>query len=340
MATDSDEPDPAAVIAAFGLAGPVTGWSPVGGAWSNRVFRLEAAGRRYAVKEMRNPWADPHWQQWLAESWVFEQRAMAAGVAAPRPVPDPASGSCLAWVSRRDPALGDAAVRVHHWVHGNPAGPGPVTADTARWAGQTLATLHGLRIRPRDRRLFPVPNTETARRWPELAEAAQRSGAAWAHLLTAAAPAVAVIAELATSAGYRPGQEVITHGDIDQKNLITTANGPVLCDWDLATPLVPRHELADVAMSLGCWENFAISRQVLRSYRQAGGDSTPIGPSDLGQPLMTGLDWAVFNVERAIGLRPATETEIRLARTLTPGLLAAIPHQVSVTMRISGILNP
>ena len=134
MATDSDEPDPAAVIAAFGLAGPVTGWSPVGGAWSNRVFRLDAAGRRYAVKEMRNPWADPNWQQWLAESWVFEQRAMAAGVAAPRPVPDPASGSCLAWVSRRDPALGDAAVRVHHWVHGNPAGPGPVTADTARWA--------------------------------------------------------------------------------------------------------------------------------------------------------------------------------------------------------------
>jgi hypothetical protein len=55
---------------------------------------------------------------------------------------------------------------------------------------------------------------------------------------------------------------------------------------------------------------------------------------------MTGLDWAAFSVERAIGLRPATETEIRLARKLTPGLLAAIPHQVSVTMRISGILNP
>ena len=339
MATDCGEPDPAAVMAAFGLPGPVAGWSPVGGAWSNRVFRLEAAGRRYAVKEMRNPWADPHWQQWLAESWVFEQRAMAAGVAAPRPVPDPASGSCLAWVSRRDPALGDAAVRVHYWVHGNPAGPGPVTMDTARWAGQTLATLHGLRIRPRDRSLFPVPNTETARRWPELAEAAQRRAAPWAHLLTAAAPAVVMIAELATSAGYQPGLEVITHGDIDQKNLITTTRGPVLCDWDLATPLVPRHELADVAMSLGCWENFAISRQVLRSYRQAGGDSTPIGPSDLGQPLMTGLDWAAFSVERAIGLRPATESEIRLARKLTPGLLAAIPHQVSVTMRISGILN-
>jgi aminoglycoside phosphotransferase (APT) family kinase protein len=339
VAPAGDEPDPAAVVATFGLAGPATGWTPVGGAWSNRVFRLEAAGRRYAVKEMRNPWADPHWEQWLAESWVFERRAIAAGVAAPQPVPHPAGG-CLAWVSRRDPALGEAAVRVHHWVAGNPPGPGPVPMETARWAGQALATLHGLRIRPRDRSLFPVPGTDTARRWPGLAEAAQRSGVAWAHLLTAAAPAVSLIAELATSAGYRPDQEAITHGDIDQKNLLATAQGPVLCDWDLAIPLVPRRELADVALSLGCWENFAVSREVLRSYRQAGGDDTPVGPPDLGQSLMTGLDWTAFNVERAIGLRPATEAEATLARQLAPGLLAAIPHQVGVTMRIGGVLEP
>jgi hypothetical protein len=134
-----------------------------------------------------------------------------------------------------------------------------------------------------------------------------------------------------------PDQEVITHGT-STKNLIATAQGPVLCDWDLATPLVPRRELADVALSLGCWENFAVSRQVLRSYRQAGGDDTPIGPADLGQPLMIGVDWAAFNVERAIGLRPATEAETTLARELTPGLLAAIPHQAGVTMRIGDIL--
>jgi hypothetical protein len=301
---------------------------------------MEAGGRRYAVKEMRNPWADPHWQQWLAESWDFEQQAIAAGVAAPRPVPNPASGGCLAWVRRRDPALPAAAVRVHHWARGNPVGLGPVEPQTARWAGQLLATLHQLRVLPRDRSLFPAPSTDTANRWPELAEAAQRNGAEWAHQLTAAAPAVSLIADLATSAGYQPDQEVITHGDVDQKNLIATTHGPVLCDWDLAAPLIPRRELADVATSLGCWDNFAVSREVVRSYHQAGGDDTPIEPPDLGQPLMIGLDWVAFNVERAIGLRPATAAETTLARKLAPELLAAIPIQVSVTMRISGILNP
>ncbi len=63
----TDAPDPAAVTEAFGLDGPVTGWEPVGGAWSNRVYRLDAGGRRCAVKELRNPRADPRWQEWLAD---------------------------------------------------------------------------------------------------------------------------------------------------------------------------------------------------------------------------------------------------------------------------------
>jgi len=57
-AEDSDSPDPAAVIAAFRLQVPVTAYAAVGGAWSNRVYRLDAGKRRYALKELRNPWAD------------------------------------------------------------------------------------------------------------------------------------------------------------------------------------------------------------------------------------------------------------------------------------------
>jgi len=230
----NDDPDPVAVIAAFGLQDAATVWAPVGGAWSNRVYRLDAGYRRYAVKEMRNSWAHSRWQDWLAESWSLEREAIAAGVAAPQPVPNPQDGSCFAWVSRRDPMLPMAAVRVHQWVQGRPFSLGPVDPHVARWAGRVLAALHGLQVRPRDRTVFPVPNTDTASRWPELTDSAERSGVAWAHLLQVAAPAVTLIAELARSAGYLPDQEVMTHGDIDQKNLIASPSGPVLCDWDLA----------------------------------------------------------------------------------------------------------
>jgi hypothetical protein len=97
----------------------------------------------------------------------------------------------------------------------------------------------------------------------------------------------------------------MTHGDIDQKNLLLTASGPALCDWDLAAPLVPRRELAD-----------------------------------LGQSMMIGLDWVAFNVERAIGLRPAATAEVSLARGIVPGLLAAIPVQAAAASRVRDLDAP
>ena len=103
--------------------------------------------------------------------------------------------------------------------------------------------------------------------------------------------------------------------------------------------LVPRRELADVAMSLAPWYDHNVSRAVVRSYRQAGGDDTGIEPSDLGQPLMIGLDWVAFNIERAIGLRPASAAESAQAHELVPQLLQAIPDQVRVAIRISDVLN-
>jgi hypothetical protein len=336
---DGDSPDPSAVVAAFGLEGPVTEWAAVGGAWSNRVFRLTAAGRRFAVKEMRNPWADPRWQDWLTASWSFERQAIAAGVEAPVPVPNPYDGGCLAWVRCSDPALAPAAIRLHHWVAGSPMGQGVVSRGTARWAGRVLALLHDLRVRPQERNLYPIPNTDIADSWPDLVVHAERQRAPWAHLLTAASPAVSLIADLARSAGFLPDQELISHGDVDQKNLIAGLSGPVLCDWDLAAPVVPRRELADVALSLGCWRDFGIVAAVVDAYRAAGGTDTAFEPSDLGPSLMVGLDWIAFNVERAIGLRPATAAEAQLSQRLIPGLLANLPGSVSAATRVRDLLG-
>jgi aminoglycoside phosphotransferase (APT) family kinase protein len=321
------------------LQGPATEWAPVGGAWSNRVYRLTGAGRRFAVKEMRNPWADPRWQEWLTASWSFEQRAIAAGVAAPEPVPNPADGGCLAWVRRSDPALPPAAVRLHHWVAGDPVRQKAVSPATALWAGRVLAALHGLRVRPQDRDLYPFPNTDTADRWADLIATAERHGAPWSHLLSAAAPAVSLIADLARSARFLPEQEVISHGDIDQKNLIAGQAGPVLCDWDLAAPVVPRRELADVALSLGCWRDLNIANTVVDAYRAASGINIDFEPPDLGPSLMVSLDWIAFNVERAIGIRVTTAAETQLSHRLIPGLLADLPDSVGAAMRLGDVLG-
>lgn len=118
-------PSARAVVATFGSDGIGARWPPISGAWSNRLFRLVVGTEAFAVKELRNPRSDPRWSEWLDAAWSFELAAIGAGVDAPEPVPNPDGGHCLARVER-DGQGPLAPVRVHRWVDGEPAEPGPV----------------------------------------------------------------------------------------------------------------------------------------------------------------------------------------------------------------------
>jgi len=326
------------VVAAFGLSGTAGTLHGVAGAWSNRLFRLRVGTESFAVKEMMNPWGESRWMDWLAEAWGFERRAIAAGVAAPEPIPNPADGACFAVVGRERGA-GEAVVRVHRWTEGSPAPLGPASDALARWSGETLALMHGLRERPGRREVFPVLNIDSASRWASLTDAAERASTPWAHLMHVASPCVAAIADLAVEAGHRRDEEVMTHGDVDQKNIVVNAAGPYLCDWDVAGPLVPRREVADAAMSMARWERFDIASEVVRSYRSAGGELEELTTADLGQPMMTGIDWIVLNVERALRIRSVSDAEAALGSRLVPDLLRRLPYQLHIAERIQELLK-
>jgi hypothetical protein len=193
-------------------------------------------------------------------------------------------------------------------------------------------------ISPADRSLFPVLNTRTADEWPDLVSAARLARVPWADQLAAIRPVVAEIAALARAADQGPGDEVMTHGDVDQKNILLTADGPVLCDWDAAAPMIPACELADVAMSLAGWKQQEIGREAVRAYRAAGGPATGIRPCDLGQSLLSSLDWIALNIGRATGTQPAGPAEAAVGRRLVPGLLARLPHELEISRRADEFL--
>ncbi len=343
-------PSPAAVARVFGLGSEVVSMRVVAGAWSNRVFRLATDSGEYAVKQLLDPFRDQRWRDWLDEAWRFEQIAYAAGVPMPEPVPNPADGSWLGWVEpavrtgirdRSEPVRSEqhVPVRVHHWVSGRRPAPGPVSESVARWAGRTLASLHALSVPTSDRTLFPGHDTVTADRWPELVELSERLGASWSTQLAEAIDTVAAMAALARTTVPRPEAEVMSHGDLDQKNVIIAAVGPVLCDWDVCAPQVPIRELADVALAMADWTRFDIARAAVGSYRAVGGTDAAIQPADLGPQLMAGLDWIAFNVERALGIRPATAQEVALGNHLVPGLVARLPERMTVARRLPDLLG-
>jgi Ser/Thr protein kinase RdoA (MazF antagonist) len=336
---EGSEPDAGSVVRGFGVGERVVSMRRVAGAWSNRMYLLETDRGEFAVKQLLDPWHDPRWSDWIDEAWRFELAAWRAGVPMPAPIANPTTGGWRADVAVAGGRGATVAVRVHRWVRGSPMYAAPVTMHTARWGGRVLATLHGLAVAPVDRSLFPRPDTVTAQRWPELVGLARRHGAVWSDQIADLAGTVAAMARLAEAAPDRSGAEVMSHGDLDQKNIILTGAGPVLCDWDVAAPVLPVSDLAHVALSLAGWTRLDIARGVVAGYRAAGGTAVAARPEDLGPRLMVGLDWIAFNVERAVGLHDATAHEVALGNQLVPELLARLPRRLDATLNVARLFG-
>ena len=298
-----DAPAASEVMRAFALPGAPERLAPVVGGWSNRVFRLDTTRGSYAVKELRNAWGEPRWRDWLAEGWRVELAARDAGIAVPEPVRDPLTCEALAEVGRAD-GSGPVQVRVHRWVESVPVPRDPVGVDLARWVGQVLAELHGLALRPLSADLYRGRiGLTSADIWPDLVARSQSVDAPWTAVLVAGESLARRASDLLGS--WDSDDEVLCHGDVDQRNLLRGRGGPLLCDWDVVLPRLPAHDLAEAALSMASWREPDVACVVVEGYREAGGAVDRLVATDLGPALASRLGWIRFTIDRALDARAA-----------------------------------
>lgn len=98
---------------------------------------------------------------------------------------------------------------------------------------------------------------------------------------------------------------VISHGDLDQKNVLwTPANKTLLIDWESARKLNPAYEIVNAALD---WSgittefNKVIFDKMLKAYKDSGGivEERFIEPALWGV-LGNWINWLVYNVKRSI----------------------------------------
>jgi Ser/Thr protein kinase RdoA (MazF antagonist) len=260
-------PDAREAADAFGL-GRVLG-EPVVAARGEmgRIWRLETASGRWALKEVFRPVPDA--ADLARADASFQMAALAAGVPMPRPV-IARDGRVLIEVG---PADHRRAVRVYSWVdlRGRDAVVpiGEVAAILGRLHGMAIADDRPIDPWFRD----PVP----ANVWPGLVARAVAADVPWAASLERLVPDLLAAWEVARDqadgghAGATSDRATITcHLDYNPENvLLDTAGRPVVVDWENSGAELAEQELASAVAEFVA--DPADTASFLRAYEAAGG---------------------------------------------------------------------
>lgn len=99
-------------------------------------------------------------------------------------------------------------------------------------------------------------------------------------------------------------QIVVSHGDLDQKNVLWDKNDtPILIDWECARKLNPTHEIVNAGLDWsGITSSFNkdIFIKMMRAYSKSGGHlDKNILQAAFNAVLGNWINWMVYNIERA-----------------------------------------
>ncbi len=286
----------AEVCRRYGLGTPVTPLSAVTGGLLHRLYRLETDKGRYAVKVLD---ADV-----LRKPGVRDEFRRAEHIAALFAEADVPAVTALAVKGDTVQDVGEGTVIVFPWLDGDMLPFYPVTTEQARQIGAVLGRMHTLNLQVPG---LPMPafSTYADAHWETLVRQAHAADMEWAN------DPASLLVEL--RAWNRLAQEgyggigsrwVVSHGDLDQKNVLWKDDTPYLIDWESAGLVSPALEVIGAALS---WSgqtigppNQAVFAALLHEYCRHADLPAGVGRAALQGCLGNWLHWLEPNMRRSL----------------------------------------
>lgn len=333
------------ICTVLGLGAPGDPPELVAGGSSAARWRVRTARGRWLVKTTPAPAA---WQRHeMRVSGRLERAAYEAGVPMPAPAEPVATLSVPAKPDEtRSAATGIAGywvrlagdgryARASAWIDGRPCA-GPADESLAAWLGRTVAAIERLHLPgdPSAEAAYPVHPVPDWQEWLGQAVSAGilRRPRALA-VLDAITDGTALVREALA------GDPVfgLAHRDVSRSNIVVTAGGPVLIDFDYAGPEVPWWEFVHHGFGLA---SPALGEQpprpelihvALASYAEAGGMPGPARPEAFAGLVRAMLSTLAYELWLAAGHRAATPDRrgaatrsVRQLAVRLPGVLSSL----------------
>ena len=305
-----------ALTARLGLGAITAPPEPVSGGLLHRVWHVRTASGDWAVKAL-NP-------EIAARDGALEniERGERVGAALAEFVP---AAPALEVEGRRLHALDGQWYAVYPWIDARAVFPPKITAAHCAAIGDVLGRMH--RANPAVPDMAPEADPPPSIDWRALLGLAP-AGAAWYNDLKAALPKLIEWTDASVRADALDADDlVLSHRDLDPKNVLWRGDAPVLIDWEAAGYVRPRRELLEVALY---WADdgadgldAALCEALLKAYGRhmpLRGDWAPV----LAAGRANALEWLAYNVRRASGQTSTDAAEIRRGEAEVEGTLAAL----------------
>jgi len=290
---------PARITEAFGLSRPTGPLTPLTHQ-SSQTWTLDTADGRILLKH--TPHTPP-------AAIAYETRARRAGIAMPTPIPP----------GRAD-ITGLGPVRAYAWIDSRPLRPDD---DIAAWLGHTLALLHTVDPRGSGGPDWYHLHDDRWQTWLDSGGDHRWKPALRDHLPDIMAATAAVAHTFAATTDH-----VTTHRDVETHNILITATGPVLIDWDSAGPdsasLEAAHAIHNLATHGRDTPDPTVIDRARDAYAQHGG-TPPTGTGILARRLGIRLGRLAERLRISLGEQPAGPRDPAVNDTRAEAQIRSIP---------------
>ncbi len=296
----------------YALGTPLGAPQRVTGGLLHHMYRIRTTHGDFAVKVL-NPtvmgYAD------VRAKFRLSERIAAAVSAAQLPVIG-AIESCGDVIHD----VGSATVMLFPWIDGFTLSASSTEPAHAHQIGSILGRIHGLRLHFAELHApLPAPDfveePSEAADWIMLLDKGEQQQSVWAAQVRELLPEILLWKSLSEKAKQLlPDRWVISHGDLDQKNVLWFDNHtPWLIDWECAGYVQPAIEAVGAALD---WSgqaeghpNAATFEAFLQGYRR----ETPLAAKQVRCGLQAYMGnwcgWLKFNMQRSLGLVTADAAE-------------------------------
>jgi len=320
--------DPVKAASRLGLGTirePAIVLKPAEGNWA---WKIETDSGAWVLK-VRGNWGDDY-AGTIEQAGKLEVAAWKAGISVPEPFLSDA-----ATVGVWQPIDEDHHASAQRFLVGeHPATP--LTPSIAAWVGATIAGLERLAIpvgQAVDYAFIAHPESE----WDEWLAQAVDLGVLEPTAARALRASAMRINPIIASALASPPEKITVHNDISVLNILVTADGPVLLDFDGAAPGVPWWDLISTAFGIDGDDIRTVEPvrstvdSMLRGYIDAGGAVGPIDETAFTGMLAGRLASTAWELWMACGHRgggPELQAEFTRAVRISVGALSTMVDSV------------